>query len=75
MRRIYFFILLFLLGAVGLFALQNREPITLQYLSGSVSCPSALLVGIVYLLGMLSGWTVIGLMQRSLRRVTDRPAL
>ena len=49
-----------LLGAIGVFALQNRESITLQYLDQNVTCPLALLVGIVYVLGMLSGWTVVG---------------
>ena len=71
MRVIYMLILLLLLGAIGIFALQNRETITLQYLDRSVSCPLALLIGIVYVLGMVSGWTVVGFVQRSLRRVSQ----
>ncbi len=72
MRVIYISILLILLGAIGVFALQNRETITLQYLDRSVACPLALLIGIVYLLGMVSGWTVVGFLHRSLRRVSER---
>ena len=71
MRVIYILVLLILLGAIGLFALQNRETITLQYLDRSVACPVALLIGIVYLLGMVSGWTVVGFVRRSLRRVSE----
>ena len=74
MRVVYFLILLILLGAIGVFALQNRETITLQYLDRSIACPLALLIGIVYGLGMVSGWTVVGLMQRTLGPVEARQA-
>jgi putative membrane protein len=74
MRLIYFLILLLFLAAIGIFALQNNETITLQYLGRTVSCPPSLLIAIVYVLGMVSGWTVVGLVQRSLRRVTQHPA-
>jgi lipopolysaccharide assembly protein A len=74
MRVIYFLILLLLFGAIGVFALQNREVIELQYLDRSVSCRLSLLIAIVYLLGMVSGWTVIGFVRRSLRRVSERPS-
>ena len=74
MRMIYFLILLFFLAAIGVFALQNQEAIILQYLGRSVSCPPSLLIAIVYVLGMVSGWTVVGLIQRSLRRVTEHAA-
>lgn len=72
MRVVYFFILLILFGAIGVFALQNREAITLQYLDRSIVCPLALLIGIVYGLGMLSGWTVVGFVRRSMRGVSEQ---
>ena len=75
MRVLCLLILLLILAAIGIFAVQNQESITLHYLHESVSCPLALLIGIVYLLGMMSGWTVVALVQRSLRRVTERPSL
>jgi uncharacterized integral membrane protein len=71
MRVVAVLFLLILLGAIGVFALQNRETITLQYLDRSLSCPLALLIAIVYLLGMVSGWTMVGLFRRSLRRVSE----
>ena len=74
MRVVYGLILLLLLGAVGVFAVQNRDIITLNYLDRSVTCPVSLLVIIVYLLGMVSGWTVLGIVRRSLRRVTEHPS-
>jgi lipopolysaccharide assembly protein A len=72
MRFVYLFILLLALAAVVVFAVQNNETITLHYLDRSITCALPLLIAIVYLLGMVSGWTVIGLLRRSLRRVTER---
>ena len=71
MRVFYFLVLMLLLAAIGIFALQNRETITIQYFDRSVSSPLALLIGVVYLLGMVSGWTVVGFVRRSLRRVSE----
>jgi uncharacterized integral membrane protein len=75
MRVIYFLFLLLILAAIGIFAVQNQEVVTIHYLQESVSCPLALLIAIVYLLGMMSGSTLVALVQRSLRRVTDRPSV
>jgi uncharacterized membrane protein YciS (DUF1049 family) len=72
MRIVYLFILLLTLAAVIVFAVQNNETITLRYLDRSTTCSLPLLVAVVYLLGMVSGWTVIGLVRRSLQRVTER---
>jgi uncharacterized membrane protein YciS (DUF1049 family) len=74
MRLLYLIILLLLLGATTVFALQNQELVTLRYLDRSVSSPLSLLVAIVYFVGMLTGWTVIGLVRRSLHRVSQRPS-
>jgi uncharacterized membrane protein YciS (DUF1049 family) len=73
MRGVYAFVLLVLLGATAIFALQNQELITLRYLDRSVSCALSLLVGVVYFVGMLTGWTVIGVFRRSLQRVSQDP--
>jgi uncharacterized membrane protein YciS (DUF1049 family) len=72
MRFLYGLILLVLLGAVAVFALQNSEVVTLRYLDRTASLAISVLIGGVYLLGMLSGWTVVGIFSRSLRRATAR---
>jgi lipopolysaccharide assembly protein A len=71
MRIVYLLILLLSLAAVVVFAMQNNEPVTIQYLDRRVTCALPLLVAIVYLVGMVSGWTVVGLLRRSLRQVTE----
>jgi lipopolysaccharide assembly protein A len=73
MRVLYLLILLLLLGATTVFALQNQDVVTLHYLDRSVSCPLSVLVASVYFGGMLTGWTVIGLVRRSLHRVSETP--
>jgi lipopolysaccharide assembly protein A len=74
MRFVYLLILLLVLAAVVVFAVQNNETITIQYLDQTISCTLPLLVGIVYLAGMVTGWTVLGLLRRSLRGMTERRA-
>jgi uncharacterized integral membrane protein len=72
MRVVYFFILVVVLAAVAVFAVQNNERVTLTYFNWKISSSMALLIAVVYLLGMLSGWTVVGFLTRSWRRVVDR---
>jgi uncharacterized integral membrane protein len=63
-------ILLVFLGAVCVFALQNTQPITVQFVNWSVTAPLAFLAVVIYLLGMISGSSVVGFMRRSIRGVT-----
>jgi putative membrane protein len=72
MRFIQAVIFLVLLGVIIIFAVQNSQIVTVQFLNWSVSSPIALMSVGVYLLGMLSGWTVVGFMGRSVRRVAER---
>jgi len=74
MRVLCFLILLLVLAAFAIFAVQNQESITLQYFDRSATCSLALLVGVVYLVGMVSGWTVFTFLTRSFRRMTERRA-
>ncbi len=74
MRVFYGLILLIIAAAVGLFAWQNHEPLTLRYFDRSLTTNLAVLIASVYFLGMLSGWTVIGFLKRSVQKVTERRA-
>jgi hypothetical protein len=70
MRLIYFLFLVAFAGAVGVFAYQNQHEITLTFLNWQITASVALVAGVIYALGMLSGWTVVGMIRRSFRRVT-----
>jgi uncharacterized membrane protein YciS (DUF1049 family) len=72
MRFFYFLVLLIILLALGVFAWQNQGPVTLSFLGRDLTCSLSLLIGVVYLLGMLSGWTVLGFLRRSVQRLTER---
>ena len=72
MRVLCFLILLLVLAAVGIFVYQNDQAVTVRYLDRSETSSLPVLVGIVYLLGMVSGWTVVGFLKRTARRVTER---
>jgi hypothetical protein len=56
------------------FEIRGCEMVTIQYLDRSVSCELSLLIGIVYLLGMLTRWTIVGLLRRSIHRVSQQRA-
>jgi lipopolysaccharide assembly protein A len=71
-RFIQAILLLVFLGAIGLFAAQNTQPLTVRFLDRGITSSVALLAVVIYFLGMLSGWTVVGFVSRSIRRMTDR---
>jgi lipopolysaccharide assembly protein A len=73
MRFIQAVIFLAFLGAVGLFAVQNTDAIIVNFWTWKLTAPVAILTIAVYFLGMLSGWTVVAFVRRSLRRVAERP--
>ncbi len=73
MRILQAVLLLGFLTMVSVFAVQNRGEVTLSFLSWNLAAPVALLTISVYILGMLSGWTVVSLMTSSFRRAIQPP--
>ena len=73
MRALYISALIVIVAALAIFAYQNDENVTLQYFRRSITLPMSLLIVVVYVLGMLSGWTVVGFLRRSWRRAMERP--
>ena len=72
MRFLQAVLLLVFLGAIGLFAVQNTQAITVAFWTWQTTGPVALLAIAAYILGMLSGWTVVSFFTRSLRTVSER---
>jgi uncharacterized integral membrane protein len=71
-RLFYLVVLLVLVAAVAVFAFQNAGPVDVRFVTWGTSAPVALVAGAAYLLGMLSGWTVVGLFRRSWRHVAAK---
>ncbi len=72
MRLISGLFLITLVVVLGFLAYDNNRDTPLNawtLWSGSVPLP--LLIGGTYLLGMVSGWWLVGLMKRSWQRVTE----
>lgn len=73
MRLLYFLLLVLFVGALVAFAVQNRDSVPIKFLQwGGDSYPLPVLLGGAYVLGMFSGWSVVGMLRRSLSRVTER---
>ncbi len=73
MRGLYFLFLLAFSGASGLLAYENQQEVTLTVFKSTFTTNVPILVGLTYLAGMLSGWTVVGILRRSLHRVLQDP--
>jgi 4-hydroxybenzoate polyprenyltransferase len=72
MRFLSFLFLMLFAGAVAAFAYYNQQEWTLQIpIWKSITAPGAVVIGVAYVLGMLSGWSVWGMLRRSLRNVSD----
>ena len=70
-RFFYFVVFLILIGAIAIFAYQNSGAVEVQFLQWGMPTTLAVVVGASYLLGMLSGWTVVGMLRRSFNRATE----
>jgi hypothetical protein len=73
MRVLCFLFLVAFTGAAAILAFENRQEVALTIFNQSYTTTVPYLVGASYLAGMLSGWTVIGMLRRSINRVTSRP--
>jgi uncharacterized integral membrane protein len=54
--------------ATAIFAIQNLEIVTLTFLGFNASVPLALMVVIIYLLGMATGGSLFALLRRVIAR-------
>jgi hypothetical protein len=71
MRFLCFLFLVVLVAAVVAFAYFNQEPTTVRFMDWSVTASLAVVAGVTYLLGMFSGWTIVGMVRRSANRVIE----
>ena len=72
MRVINIAVFILFIAAVAVFCVQNMETTSVTYLSYHASLPLPLLVLIIYLMGMVSGWAVLSYLRRSVRQLTER---
>jgi lipopolysaccharide assembly protein A len=68
MRIVYLVLLVLLIGVTVLFAWQNLQTITVSFFNWSVTLPIALVVAGAYVLGMVSGGSVLAFLRWTLNR-------
>jgi len=71
MRFLCFLFLIAFVGAVVLFAQQNQQVVNLTFWDQTVQSNLPVVIGAAYVLGMLSGWTVVGMLRRSITRASE----
>jgi lipopolysaccharide assembly protein A len=71
MRFLSALFLIILIAALGFLTYENNRDTVLNAWKWSWDVPLPLVVAVSYVLGMLSGWWLLGLMRRSWQRVTE----
>jgi lipopolysaccharide assembly protein A len=66
-RWIHLAIVILFIAAIVIFAIQNRQVITMAFLGFSVRAPIALLTVGVYVLGAITGGSMFALLRRSMQ--------
>lgn len=69
MRYIYGTLLIVFLSLIIIFSVQNLGPARILFLTWTIEMPQAVLIVASYLLGMLSGWSVLSFVRQSYKRV------
>lgn len=73
MRYVHVVLIAVLTSLVLLFKFQNLTTVTVSFLTVQVTMPVALMVGLVYVLGMVSGGAVVSLVRTLVRGAQPRP--
>lgn len=73
MRAVCLLFLVLFATVIGVLVYQNTHPVAVSvpFMARTPEVSFPILVGGSYLLGMLSGWTVVGMLKRSWQRVTE----
>jgi putative membrane protein len=67
MRWVFLTVIIVFVLAIVLFAIQNRELVTMSFLGFSVRAPLAVMAVIVYVLGAITGGSLLALLRRSVQ--------
>jgi uncharacterized integral membrane protein len=72
MRWLYLAVVVLFAGAVLIFAAQNRDVTTVSFLRMDLRMPLALVMVVVYLLGALTGGSLLALLRKSIQAARRR---
>jgi uncharacterized integral membrane protein len=72
MRYVYMLLVAIITAVILLFKIQNFTAVTVSLLGASVTMPVSLLIAGVYVLGMLTGSALLGLLRSFLNGATRK---
>ena len=67
MRWIHMIVIVLFAAAIIVFVVQNRESVTMSFLGFGLHAPLAVLAAIAYLLGAVTGGSLLALLRKSVR--------
>jgi len=73
MRIVSTAVVILLAAAVVVFCLQNLANVSVSFLGWKLDAPLAIVVAVVYFLGMLSGGWVLAFIRRLIHGATSKP--
>jgi len=73
MRYLYIALILLVTAAVLLFKFQNLDSVTVSFLSMSVTLPTAVMIMVIYFLGMVTGGALLSVMRGWIHGATRKP--
>jgi putative membrane protein len=74
MRWIHMTIIVVFAAAITIFAVQNLQIVTMSFLGFSARVPISVLTACVYLLGAVTGGSLLALIRQSIEGAKRRPA-
>ena len=75
MRWVHLTVIILFVAATLVFALQNLASVTVSFLGMSIGLPLAILVFVVYVLGAVTGGSLLALLRRSYAGSRRGPAV
>jgi putative membrane protein len=73
MRWLHLSVIALFVAAIILYAAQNLQFVTMSFLGFSATVPMALLAGILYLIGMATGGSLVALVRWLVQGARQRP--
>jgi putative membrane protein len=74
MRYLYIALIVIATGAVVLFKIQNLSSVSVSFITMSVTMPVAIMVILIYVLGMVTGGAVVSLLRTWMQEATRKTA-
>lgn len=73
MRHLFLILIVVFLAMVAAFAFQNLQTVTVAFIGLQLTAPLAILIALVYLLGMATGGGLFSFLRYSIHKATSAP--